>query len=731
MKLSALNTKELKRILDSVLNKLLITFFFCLLIVYASREISDLDIWLHLKTGQYIIEHRNIPLNDIFSFSIHGKPWINHEWLFQAILFLFNKYGGPDGMILMQNIALIATFLLLFVFGRRLINNYIFIFIVLYLTLLSSAYRFTIRPDIFSLFFLMLYLFIIKRFGENKTKLIWLIPLFQAIWTNIHGFSFTGPLIILIFLLSEILKRSIKLPIGWKQTERLDDTQIKELSIVLILAIIATFINPYGLKGAAYPLSVVGQISGKGKIVFQYIQELAKPIRLNNIFNFKFFTYYKTLIILSLFSFRFNQKNINIANLLIWLFFLWFSLIAIRNVAYFAIVAAFIIFSNVATAFKNNKVLPDIFKKRKVLTISNYCLIAILFIFPVKGALKYLEVTTYNFDTYELKSSMWGISENRYPKKAVEFILENNFPKIMYNDFNSGSYLIGNAFPKRQVFIDGRTELYGPEFFSEYVALSEGKRSIIEKIVKKYDIQGFFLTVSITDLHLGLLRYLTHSADWKVVYFDPWALILLKNTTRNSALIKKYQIDLNNWTPPEPDLLKIGLVFRYPYTYLNRAKLLNSIGFYKSAYNEAEKILKLAPNNAEAFKFIANYYFEIHEYKKAYEYARNSLIFAPGDLLMASKIALIYYHLGEQNKALKIVNSIIKNNPKFAEAYYAKAIILGSNTKEAIDLLKTATKLSPKEPRFHKELGKALEKIGSKTMAKKEFEKAAEYEPYV
>lgn len=323
---------------------------------------------------------------------------------------------------------------------------------------------------------------------------------------------------------------------------------------------------------------------------------------------------------------------------------------------------------------------------------------------------------------------MWGLSENRYPQKAVDFLLAHDFPKRMLNDFNSGSYLIGRAFPQRKVFIDGRTELYGPDFFAEYVSLGEGKNKIAEKILRKYDIKGFFLTIATDDLHTGLMRTLLHNPDWKVVYFDEYAIILLKDIPENSDLIKKFRIDLTRWSPPDPDYLKIGIVFRYPSPYIIRARFLNRHGFFESAAKEAQVGLNLMPNNAEALHFMADYYFENRDYGKSFIYARSCLMYAPGDLTMRMKLALIYLNLKEEKKALKLIDSIIKKKPKTAQAFYTKALICKeTDARQSKELLDRAIKLTPKEPRFHEELGDLLAREGNIVAARNEWASALEY----
>jgi len=52
----------------------------------ANFEIKDLDLWFHLGVGKYISLNNTIPLVDVFSATMKGMHWNNHEWLFQVIM---------------------------------------------------------------------------------------------------------------------------------------------------------------------------------------------------------------------------------------------------------------------------------------------------------------------------------------------------------------------------------------------------------------------------------------------------------------------------------------------------------------------------------------------------------------------------------------------------------------------------------------------------------------------
>ena len=63
------------------------------LAVRQSVEI-DPDLWWHLKAGQQMIDTRNIPHTDDYSFTKQGSEWVAHEWLSEVILATIYRLTG-------------------------------------------------------------------------------------------------------------------------------------------------------------------------------------------------------------------------------------------------------------------------------------------------------------------------------------------------------------------------------------------------------------------------------------------------------------------------------------------------------------------------------------------------------------------------------------------------------------------------------------------------------------
>ena len=67
---------------------------FGLAIFMANVEIKDFDLWLHIKMGQFIVQNGYVPSVDVLSATMAGKSWVNHEWLFQVIVYsVFHKWA--------------------------------------------------------------------------------------------------------------------------------------------------------------------------------------------------------------------------------------------------------------------------------------------------------------------------------------------------------------------------------------------------------------------------------------------------------------------------------------------------------------------------------------------------------------------------------------------------------------------------------------------------------------
>jgi tetratricopeptide (TPR) repeat protein len=693
---------------------------FGLVAYMATIEVKDLDLWLHLATGKFITLHHFVPSVDILSNSIAGKPWNNHEWLFQVIVYNIFTHWGVTGLLNMQVMVVLGTMLLLLFLGYNK-ERQLFVSLMLFLVYLVYHQRFTIRPDLFSLLFFATYIFVLALHIDKKWS-VWVLVIVQILWSNMHGFFFFGPLFVLIGIISEWSKRHVALPDEWNQAGRLSDSEYRRLCWIMGWVVLACVVNPQGIKGAVYPLGVFFSLGGGNKIFFEHIQELQKPIpSWSVLFNANEYIHYKLLMLLSVVSFILNRRRIDISALLFWLVFLIFSLEAVRNLSFFAIASYLVVITNsLSIDFEEIVPLRFLSKKIKYLTLTILQLFLLLWIFQhadFMAARGY-----YDFEKYEQKSEFGGITLRGYPNKAVDFLEKNNIEGNFFNDFNSGAYLLGRTFPKIKVFIDGRTEVYGADFFKKYQAIwVDGNAEIFEEAVKKYNLTGALLNSSRHHLPSKFLNYLYTNKDWVVVYFDDDGIIFLRKGPQHQDTIDRFAINLKDWQVEKADLFKLGATPVKPYQYLFRAFTLETIGLDEQALAEAQEALRVAPDYADPYAVLGKVYAKQKNFEKAFESFRLATMYAPGNKRHRMNLALAYDDLGQDEGAAKQYNIVINRWPNDPQAYFllAKVHAQSGQYQEAVNALGQGFRLDPQAV-------KDVMDIADIVFKKKEFKKVKE-----
>jgi len=668
---------------------------FASLILTANIEIKDLDFWLHLAMGKFIMLHRYVPDVDVLSCSIQGAPWVNHEWLFQVVLYNIYNVWGAKGVITMQVVLVSMTMLLLFFIGNNKDKQFVTT-IVLFFVFMVYQQRFTIRPDLYSLLFFTIYIFVLSLHIDKK----WSVPVLmvvQVLWSNMHGFFFFGPLFVLIGIVSEWIKRNVYLPWEWGESGRLTDDEYSRMKKIFFFVLLSCLMNPAFVKGALYPIGVFFSLSGENKIFFDYIQELQRPITRASLFLQDKYLYYKILIVISTISFIFNRRRIDVSALLFWIVFLVFSLKATRNTPFFAC-AAYLVFVTNLLHIKFENIFPFKFTYKKFQYLTIIILNLMLFLWLVGYYQAITGRSYYDWDKYEFKSEYGDVSQKSYPDKAADFLVKHNIKGNFFNDFNSGAYLLGRVFPDIKVFIDGRTEVYGGEFFEEYQKMwNNGDKELLDKVIQQHNLSGALLNATRHHVPKEILGYFYNHPDWRLVYFDYDALIFLRNIEANKDIIDQFEIDLKQWQSPPLDLFKIGALRVKPYRPYFRAYTLESLDLNDAALDELNAVIGAAPLYAEAHNLMGKVYTKKGNYQKGFEHFRIAATGSPSDKEVRHNLALACYDLGEDECAITQYKKIIKAWPGDPKGYFllAKTYIEAGRYPEYMDIVKQAHQLRP------------------------------------
>lgn len=687
-----LSFNKITRPIEYLLGISALVGIFMFLQLSMSAELFDPDIWLHLKTGEYIIQNKTVPQADFYSVPTSGKTWIDHAPLTQVIYYWLFNSNGADGLIIFSTILMLAAFLLLFFCTYQDHSKIYLSIIMLALAIFASRIRFNIRPENFSVLFFCIYLFVLTR-CKNK-KLVFILPLVQLAWVNCHGFFILGPALIALFIIGERLKMRKKLPWEWSDGDTLDKNGYQNLIIVFLLSTLACLINPNGIKGALYPLAIISKTLIHPSVIHKYILELMPPWNLRIDQHLPYYL----LLTVSFISFLFNFRKINFTYLLAWLALLGISFNINRNIIFFNCIAYVASVDNFSR--RNNQQRFEKGSPNNFIFLLKCTALAITILFSAIYSLRMLNDRYYIFDENRVKSTLLGTSHN-YPNKAVDFILKNRLPDNLFNTFNHGSYLIYHLFPANHIFIDGRTELYNNEFFEDYFRILYADTLTIDKLLVKYQINTILISGNLSVLE-ELIEYLGQSREWVLVYVNEDSLIFIRQIIQNKDLIEQLRVDLNKYPIKKAELKKIGLRKVGPTPYIRLAQIFFALGADQKAELQAKEALSILPSTAEAYTILGKIYLRKNNLDQAYQYLRLASIYAPNNIATLSALSTYYLQTGDNKSTHKIYKKIIKLYPEYAQGYYLLGIDYekSGDLKNAIKYLCKAIKLAPYSTKY-------------------------------
>jgi len=703
--------------LNKISRIIVISAFFALLIICASQEIKENDTWLHLRTGQFISENGYVPKSDIYSFTMAGKGWVNHEWLSQIIFYKIYSIFGINGLIFMRIFIIMASFALLLGIGYRR-NTHLFIVLMALLALLAAQARFFVRPELFTLFFVAFYLFILERY--IKTRYLYLLPFIQILWANTHGYYLLGPLFLLIYAASGA--------VGSR-------ANIRRFLFVSAIVFAASFFTPNLQIGVLYPLKAIAHISGTSNIFLNTIAELISPFGKEVFGIYVRYNWYRLLILISSVLFILNIKRINLRHFVLYLIFLSLSWVANRNIALFSVIALLTSANNINALASGWTAISGYLKKRGMDGYSAvFCNVAIIALFFSMG-FKALNAEYYVFDEGRFKKRLFGVRGDHYPEGALDFIESNKVSGNIFNDFNAGGYMIWRLFPEHKVFIDGRTELYGASFYKEYLdticVVKEWK-----KVYETYDIQCVLLhsdTVS-----KGLAKSLLDDKEWELVYLDASGIVFLKDSAKNRGIIEKNRVtpdDFNMYNLKPEVMAELKERKVDPGAHMNLAATFFYLGLYDAALKylaraEAINITADMPKLKAAI-YVGKGLFEdaLVSSEMALRYKRNIM-----DSDVWYNMGCAYSGIGSQDEALESFGMAARLDPihyssyeRLAEIYY--------NRKEfeeaarfnirALEILDGYTiKSNKKVSKLHLSLAVIYDGMAAYDKAEREFDSA-------
>jgi pentatricopeptide repeat protein len=292
---------------DGLLRWLMVTAAF----VLGCQELYDADVWWHVRAGQWIWSNGRVPNLDPFTFTADDRPWIDLHWLFQLLMAAAYAIGRVPGIILTASGVCAAVMLAGFTARDRRWPMWVVAACWLP-ALLTISGRMTPRPELLSLLGLAAFLAVLFRVDKSPLWAWMLVPL-QVLWVNAHALFVLGPFVLAAYLIDhaahsigrrrprraprpaisavtraeheesgETPDPQRRPPVGEAATQHTHQAFGEtpdphncwwHLGGAAVAVGVACLVNPYGLRGALFPLELFPKITTWGGVYKAHIQE--------------------------------------------------------------------------------------------------------------------------------------------------------------------------------------------------------------------------------------------------------------------------------------------------------------------------------------------------------------------------------------------------------------------------------------------------------------------------
>jgi len=462
------------------------------------RLLSDPDLGTHLNGGKWIAEHHAVPQKDFSTYTVRGNEYIDVYWLFQLMIFGIWSLAGYKALsLLVAMLSLLLFMILYFRSKNENLNQGMTIALLLYSYLVIEP-RFILRPELFTLIFISLLIYILDQYMSGRRKLLFIIPVIMLVWCNMQGLFMLGLIVMAVYFISK-----------WVSDKKPDP----KFGLYLAGSILVCLVNPYFIRGFLFPFELFTRLEGEN-IFHQHIRELTSVMSLDKLVikDFLFITYTLLTIVALMLTFR-RRKLYEWALVAV---FLYLSLTAIRNIPLF-IVISFPVFNR---SFNRIKESITEYGYRRFLTAGGKVVWWLCIAVPVLVIPRMITNEYYRSNSSNSKTGL-GIDCWYQPVRAAEFLNTNASHGRIMNSLAFGGWLEWSL--QRDVFIDGRLEVMKEPLYLEVVESWKGN---LQGLINKYK-PGLMV--------YNYLKYypwtiqLMKMPEWKLVYIDGFTAIYALN----------------------------------------------------------------------------------------------------------------------------------------------------------------------------------------------------------
>jgi hypothetical protein len=429
-----------------------------------SALLADGDTGWHIRTGEFILQRHAVPTRDLFSYTAPNTPWYAWEWLSDVIFAGAHYLGGLKGVTLLSGTIACLAIIILF---RHMIWRGVGVHVALFLSILAAGaldFHFLARPHIFTTFLTAVTLWMLDRDSSNPSRAIWALIPITVLWTNLHGGFLVLIVAVTFFAAGALIRR--------------EKAKVLRYGILATCCSAATLINPYGWNLHIHIWNYL-----RADWIIDTVQEFQSPV-----FRTGEMARFEVLLFLGLVSVPALLRKKKYETVFLILFWAHEALISARHVTIFVIAAAPAIAIQLSNAWEGwvaavgrattAGILRDLVHDLRPSAARSSTWIP--------GFVTLLALSTGGMPSPAFPSKMFPT--NLLARNSVLLTAPQNKNSRLLNQDSWGGYLIYNLYPARRVFIDGRSDYYGPSILKDYICLRAACENW-QNLVARYGFQ--------------------------------------------------------------------------------------------------------------------------------------------------------------------------------------------------------------------------------------------------
>jgi hypothetical protein len=467
--------------------------------------VEETDLFFRMAAGEQFLRTGKLLHHNLFSFTFPDTPYLDSAWLFDLGVAILYRVGGFPAVVMGKTLVVLGIAALAFRVCRAFGAERLVAAAVLSAAFLCMQERLVERPHLFSLLGEALLLGLLPSIEKGEPRR-WLVVPLVVLWVNLHAGVFLAAAILGLASLGALLDRAPA-------------------------RVVLRYVGFAVIALALLPLSPIG--FG----IFRYLAFHSDIFQIHPVDEFRSFTWRSDApsVVFALAALlplaRVQHRR-------------WVMLLPALGLVglgawhiRFSADATLVLAVMAAPALQGLVGRVAVLRSRPAPVVFFAVVVAVALVPRIAAARRGAHFASVDLDPKML------------PLDALRFVEQHGLRDRMYNDFETGSYLLWQGFPTYRVFVDPRLPAYPMDF---------------HRLLGRMDISRADWTRAMDSLGVesALLDYA--GINRRVAFWDPaaWALVFRANDSR--VFVRR----LSKW---KGLIAKLEIPARFDFTVENGA----------------------------------------------------------------------------------------------------------------------------------------------------------------